>query len=76
MDNDTPDNVIDFIPAYIRKLVLECRDDDEGIDRRGDITLLLAIFDRYLSGEVNIEFVNGWPQVIELETGEVWGFID
>jgi hypothetical protein len=77
MDENLPDNVIDFIPAYIRKLVFDCRDAaKEGLDMRSEIALLLTISERYKTGLVMIEFVNGWPQVIELETGEVWGFID
>jgi hypothetical protein len=76
MDENTPDNVIDFISPYIHKLIEHCNDMQSlGLDMTGDIAVLRAILDRYLNGYARIEFVNGWPQAIE-DTGEVWGFID
>jgi len=62
-DIEEYDNVYDFIEFKMHQLV-------EQIAQTGQTDLALAIsnaLDAYLQGEIDIDFVDGWPVAYELE---------
>jgi len=62
-DIEEYDNVYDFIEFKMHLLV-------EQVAQTGQTDLALAIsnaLDAYLQGEIDIDFVDGWPVAYELE---------
>ena len=65
------DNVIDFTRARLLKLIADALENQW----EGEYHMLNQIFDRYARGMCVVYFVDGWPQVHEIN-GDIWGFID
>lgn len=65
------DNVIDFTRARLFKLLADSLENKW----EGEYHMLSQIIDRYLRGICEVHFIDGWPQVHEIN-GEVWGFVD
>jgi hypothetical protein len=65
-DIEEHDNVYDFIEFKMHQLI-------EQIAQTGQTDMALAIsnaLDAYLQGEIDIDFVDGWPVAYEIEHNE------